>query len=342
MTTLHAGALVRSTVPNAPLQATGTADAAPAASLPIAVRVAGLCKKYDAIEAVRGINFEIHQGEVLGLLGPNGAGKTSTISMLATQLRPTAGDATVFGHSVLSDVMAVRRAIGVVPQDLALYPKLTAAENVRFFGRMYQVPKVELERRIDDLLRLVGLDTRRDDFVHSFSGGMKRRLNIAVSLVHQPKVILFDEPTVGVDPQSREHIFTIIKRLRSDGVAMLYTTHYMEEAERLCDRLGILDEGRIIALGSLDELLANAGCAEVIELRGLPPLVDLGWLQNAPGVCRVEQHDGALQLYVTDAISLLGPLQQAIHRYGSAVSLQIAPLRLDKLFLQLTGKDLRD
>ncbi len=309
---------------------------------PVAVRVSDLRKRYETIEAVRGISFEIHQGEVFGLLGPNGAGKTSTISMLSTQMRPTAGDATVFDHSVTSDVVAVRRVIGVVPQDLALYPKLTAAENMRFFGRMYQVPKHELEKRLDELLGLVGLDTRRDEYVSNFSGGMKRRLNIAVSLVHEPKLILFDEPTVGVDPQSREHIFTIVSRLRAGGAAILYTTHYMEEAERLCDRLGIMNEGKIIAMGALDELLANAGCSEVIELRGLPPVADLGRLQNAPGVCRVEHHDGATHLYVNDAASLLAPLQQAIGRYGSAGSLQIAPLRLDKLFLQLTGKELRD
>ncbi len=339
MKSTHAGAQVRSPEKTAP-------NAEPAAfagmQLPTAVRVEGLCKSYDAIQAVRGISFEIHKGEVLGLLGPNGAGKTSTISMLSTQLRPSAGDATVLGHSVASDRLAVRRQIGVVPQDLALYPKLTAAENVRFFGRMYQVPKLELERRIDELLGLVGLETRRDDFVHTFSGGMKRRLNIAVSLVHHPKIILFDEPTVGVDPQSREHIFTIITRLRRDGAAILYTTHYMEEAERLCDRLGIMDEGKIIAIGTLEELLAHAGCSEVIELRGLPSVVDLGRLHSAPGVCRVEQHDGAVQLYVSNATSLLGPLQQLLQRHGPSASLQIAPLRLDKLFLQLTGKELRD
>ncbi len=342
MTTPDAGALSRSAVPSESRQRTGANGTAPRLSQPVAVRVSDLRKRYETIEAVRGISFEIHQGEVFGLLGPNGAGKTSTISMLSTQLRPTAGDATVFGHSVISDVVAVRRVIGVVPQDLALYPKLTAAENMRFFGRMYQVPKRELEKRLDELLGLVGLDSRRNDYVSTFSGGMKRRLNIAVSLVHAPKLILFDEPTVGVDPQSREHIFTIVTRLRAAGTAILYTTHYMEEAERLCDHLGIMDEGKIIAMGALDELLANAGCSEVIELRGLPAAADIGRLQNSPGVCRVEHHDGAMHLYVNDAASLLAPLQQAIGRYGPSVSLQIAPVRLDKLFLQLTGKELRD
>jgi len=340
MTTSIAGALSRGTIADESPRASSRGGTAVDAE--VAVRVLDLEKRYDQIEAVRGIRFEIHAGEVFGLLGPNGAGKTSTISMLATQLRPSAGGAEVFGHSITGDVAAVRRRIGVVPQDLALYPKLTAAENVRFFGRMYEVPKAELEHRIDELLQLVGLDGRRDDFVHTFSGGMKRRLNIAVSLVHAPRLILFDEPTVGVDPQSREHIFSIVNRLRESGAAILYTTHYMEEAERLCDRLGIMDEGRIIAIGALDEMLASAGCSEVIELRGLPVAADLGPLPASPGVCRVERHEDAVWIYVNDAAAMLGSLQQLLARLPSPVSLQISPLRLDRLFLQLTGKELRD
>lgn len=306
------------------------------------MRVDALRKRYDAIEAVAGLSFEIHTGEVFGLLGPNGAGKTTTISVLATQLRPTSGDALVFGHSVRHDVAAVRRMIGVVPQEISLYPKLTAAENIKFFGRMYDVPKDELARRVDELLELVGLETRRDDYVDIFSGGMKRRLNLAVSLVHQPKLLLLDEPTVGVDPHSREHLFSIVRRLRAAGTAILYTTHYMEEAERLCDRLGIMDEGKIIALGTLEVLLAEAGCSEVVELRGLPPQADLSRLQSMPGVCRMESHDGITRLFVSNATAVLVPLQQALSRYPEHVMVQISPLSLENLFLQLTGKELRD
>jgi ABC-2 type transport system ATP-binding protein len=306
------------------------------------LRVQALRKCYGAIEAVAGLSFEINGGEVFGLLGPNGAGKTTTISVIATQLRPTAGDALVFGHSVRTDVAAVRRMIGVVPQDIALYPKLTAVENLKFFGRMYGVRGTELGHRIDELLEIVGLDARRDDYVATFSGGMKRRLNLAVSLVHQPRMVLLDEPTAGVDPHSREHIFSIVRRLRNDGAAILYTTHYMEEAERLCDRLGIMDEGKIIAMGTLDVLLAEAGCSEVVELRGLSPGADLSRLQGAPGVCRMETHDGVTRLFVSSAARVLAPLQQAIGRHGDAVSVQIAPLSLENLFLQLTGKELRD
>ena len=309
---------------------------------PLALRVQGLHKRYGVIEAVAGITFEISEGEVFGLLGPNGAGKTTTISVVATQLRPTSGDAVVFGHSVRRDVSAVRGMIGVVPQDIALYPNLTAAENIRFFGRMYRVAKAELEERIDALLRLVGLDGRRDDYVATFSGGMKRRLNMAVSLVHRPRLVLLDEPTAGVDPHSREHIFQIVRGLRDEGTAIVYTTHYMEEAERLCDRLGIMDEGKIIAMGTLDELINQLGCAEIIQLRGLPPLADLSRLQNAAGVCRIETHDGVTRVFVTSSARALAPLNQAISRYGDQVSVEITPLSLEALFLQLTGKELRD
>jgi ABC-2 type transport system ATP-binding protein len=309
---------------------------------PPALRVQGLHKRYGKIEAVAGITFEINEGEVFGLLGPNGAGKTTTISVVATQLRPSAGDAVVFGHSVRRDIRAVRSMIGVVPQEIALYPKLTAAENIRFFGRMYRVAKAELEERIDALLRLVGLDGRRDDYVATFSGGMKRRLNMAVSLVHRPRLVLLDEPTAGVDPHSREHIFQIVRGLRDEGTAIVYTTHYMEEAERLCDRLGIMDEGKIIAMGTLDELINQLGCAEIIQLRGLPPMADLSRLQNAAGVCRVETHDGVTRVFVTSSARALAPLHQAISRYADQVSVEITPLSLEALFLQLTGKELRD
>ena len=307
-----------------------------------ALRLEKLHKRYEHVEAVAGLSFEIRQGEVFGLLGPNGAGKTSTISMVATRLRPTSGDAFVFGRSILRDVYAVRQMIGVVPQDIALYPRLTAAENVRFFGRMYGVPKAELERRLGELLEEVGLEGRRNDAVATFSGGMKRRLNLAVSLVHQPQLVLLDEPTVGVDPHSRENIFSIVRALRERGTAILYTTHYMEEAEFLCDRIGIMDEGEIIAMGALDELLTAAGCAEVVEVRGVPPGGDLSRWQRLPGVRRAEATEGSVRLFVTSAAQVLAPLSQLMSRLPVGASVQIAPMSLQTLFLQLTGKELRD
>src|SRR5437773_470156 len=276
----------------------------------VALRVEGLQKRYGTKEAVAGVSFAVHEGEVFGLLGPNGAGKTTTIAMLATQRQPSGGEATLFGHRLSKAVRSVRRLIGLVPQDLAVYPRLTAAENLRFFGRVYGVAGAELEGRIDELLKFVGLAGRRADYVGTFSGGMKRRLNLAVGLVHRPKLILLDEPTAGVDPQSREHIFAIVRQLRAAGNAILYVTHYMEEAEGPCDRLGIMDRGKLIAVGTLDELLAHLGCAETIEVRGLPPGTDLGRLKAVEGACRMETSEGVTRLFVRNAAHFLAPLQQ--------------------------------
>ncbi|HWN57627.1 MAG TPA: ABC transporter ATP-binding protein, partial [Methylomirabilota bacterium] len=215
----------------------------PADQKAVALRVVGLSKYYGPTSAVSGLNFEIREGEIFGLLGPNGAGKTSTIAMLATQRRPSGGDALLFGRSASREPYQVRQMIGFAPQEVSLYPQLTAAEYLQFFGRIYGVNRAELSDRIDALLTMVGLEADGDARVGTFSGGMKRRLNLAVSIVHRPKLILLDEPTAGVDPESREQILNIIGGLRDSGSAILYTTHYMEEAERLCDRVGILNEG---------------------------------------------------------------------------------------------------
>jgi ABC-2 type transport system ATP-binding protein len=308
----------------------------------VALRVAGLTKRYGTTTAVSGLNFEVAQGEIFGLLGPNGAGKTTTIAMLATQRAPSSGDATLFGHSARKDPCRVRQMIGFAPQEVSLYPALTAAENLQFFGRIYGVKQSDLRERTDELLALVGLDAHRDAQVGIFSGGMKRRLNLAVSLVHKPKLILLDEPTAGVDPQSREQILKIIGGLRDEGNAILYTTHYMEEAERLCDRLGILSEGKLVAVGTLDELLSGLEFAEIIEVRGLPSQVDLGGMQALGGVSRIERVDGVVRLYVKRATDYLWPLQKIINRCGESVRIKIAPLSLENLFLHLTGRELRD
>jgi len=308
----------------------------------VALRVVGLTKRYGATAAVSGLNFDIHEGEIFGLLGPNGAGKTTTIAMLATQRTPSSGDATLFGHSARNEQYLVRQMIGLAPQEVSLYPALTAAENLQFFGRIYGVRESELRERIDKLLALVGLDAHRDNQVSIFSGGMKRRLNLAVSLVHKPKLILLDEPTAGVDPQSREQILKIIESLRDDGNAILYTTHYMEEAERLCDRLGILSEGKLVAAGTLDEMLSGLEFAEIIEVRGLPDGIDLAAMQALGGVSHVERGDGVVRLYVKRATDYLWPLQKIINRSDQDVHLKFAPLSLENLFLHLTGLELRD
>jgi ABC-2 type transport system ATP-binding protein len=311
-------------------------------SRPVALRVLGLSKTYGQTVAVKRLSFEIHEGEIFGLLGPNGAGKTTTIGMLATQQRPTSGDALLFGCSTHSDPYLARSMTGMSPQEIALYPKLTAAENLRFFGRLYGVAGVELEGRIGELLSLMELQGRRDDFVDTFSHGMKRRLNLAVALIHQPRLLLLDEPTAGVDPQSREHIFEVVRGLRDRGSAILYTTHYMEEAQVLCDRLGIMDRGELLAIGSLDALLAEFDCGETIEVRGLAPNTSLDALRSNPDLLLIEQRDGVLRLSVRNAASLIGPLQKLIGGAGPQVHLRISPPSLEHLFLHLTGGELRD
>jgi ABC-2 type transport system ATP-binding protein len=306
------------------------------------LRVEDARRRYGSFEAVRGLSFEVHAGEVFGLLGPNGAGKTTTIGLIATQLALSSGDAYVFGHSVTSAIAAVRHIVGVVPQEVALYPELTGRENLRFFGRMYGLAKQVLTPRVDELLEMVGLEARADDRVATYSGGMKRRLNLAAGLVHDPRLVLLDEPTAGVDPQSRARLFAMVRQLRERGIAVVYTTHYMEEAERLCDRVAIMDEGRIIAMGRLDALLREADGAEVITLRGLPAQADIAALHSAPGVVRIDARDGVTRVFVAQAARLLGPLERAVAPYADRVVIEIAPSSLETLFLQLTGKALRD
>ncbi|MDA1189496.1 MAG: ABC transporter ATP-binding protein [Chloroflexi bacterium] len=218
-----------------------------------------LRKSFDGAVAVDGVSFDIAKQEIFGLLGPNGAGKTTTIRMLSTVLPPDAGDVTIGGHSVTQHPGDVRKLIGVCPQELALYPELSAIENLMFFGRMAGLNSGDAKARAAENLRLVGLEDRAKDAVSKFSGGMKRRVNLAIGLMSHPALLFLDEPTVGIDPQSRNHIFETVLRLRDEGMSVLYTTHYMEEADRLCNRLAIMDHGRIIASGSPGELKAQMG-----------------------------------------------------------------------------------
>ncbi len=220
------------------------------------VEVQHLVKTFGKHEAVKALSFTIDKGEIFGLLGPNGAGKSTTMNMMCGYLEPTSGDTLIAGQSITRQPRKVKRMIGVVPQELALYHNLTALENLEFFGEIYGLSSKARKERAQALLHFVGLYDRRKELVKTFSGGMQRRINLAVALMHQPAFLMMDEPTVGVDPQSREHIFSAIEQLRDQGTTLLYTTHYMEEAERLCNRIAIMDEGRIIALGTLEQLLA--------------------------------------------------------------------------------------
>jgi linearmycin/streptolysin S transport system ATP-binding protein len=307
------------------------------------VQCVDLARAFGSFEAVRGISLEIHAGETFGLLGPNGAGKTTTLSMLSTLLEPTRGDVVVFGASVVRQPAEVRRRVGLAPQQISLYPTFTAQENLDFFGVLHGVPSDVRRRRADELLELVGLATRRDDQVHTYSGGMQRRLNLACSMIHHPRLLLLDEPTAGVDPQSRENLFEVIRRIASSGTTIVYTTHYMEEAERLCDRIAILDEGRIAAVGTQQELLGIIGMGQVIQLRGRGMGGLAAALQARPGVVKVESDRDALRIFVRTAADARALIAGPIAAAGDDVdALETQRASLEQVFMHLTGKALRD
>jgi ABC-2 type transport system ATP-binding protein len=307
------------------------------------VQFIDLARSFGGFEAVRGISMEILAGETFGLLGPNGAGKTTTLSMLSTLLKPTRGDVLVFGASVVGNPAEVRRRVGLAPQQISLYPMLTAQENLEFFGRLHGLAPAVLQQRTGRLLELVGLGPRRGDRVHTYSGGMQRRLNLACSLIHEPRLLLLDEPTAGVDPQSREKLFEVIQQIASAGTTIVYTTHYIEEAERLCDRIAILDEGRIAAVGTLQELLGEIGMGEVIEIRSAAIASGASALAALPEVVKIEREEDVVRLFVKSAAHALAVIPDALRAFGDQIeSLEVYRVSLERVFMHLTGKALRD
>jgi ABC-2 type transport system ATP-binding protein len=312
------------------------------------VEVQELVKQYPGAPepAVKGVSFGILKGEVFSLLGPNGAGKTTTISMLSCLLQPTAGDGRIAGHSVRAEPMAVKRAIGVVPQDIALYPTLSARENLTFWGQMYGMGGGELRKRVDEVLETVGLRDRAKDRIEAYSGGMKRRINIAVGLLHRPQVVFMDEPTVGIDPQSRRNILDTVKALNAQGMTVLYTTHYMEEAEELSHRIGIIDHGKLIALGTQEELTQLVGHEDVVELRiaaehSGPDLLKA--FSAVKGVRQATADDGTVRLIAQDGNAALPELITTANARGIKVAgVNIQEPNLEAVFLRLTGRALRD
>jgi len=294
--------------------------------------------------AVDGVSLAVAAGETYGLLGPNGAGKTTTISIIAGLLRGDSGEVTVAGAPLDTKSVAAKAAIGLVPQDLALYPDLTARENLRFFGRLYGLAGEKLAARIQEVLEIIELPERADDRTSTYSGGMKRRLNIGIGLLHQPKLLILDEPTVGVDPQSRHAILASVERLSQEGLAVLYTTHYMEEAERLCDRVGIIDHGRIIAEGTRAELVALVGQRDRIRLKADGHLSEAATAaEKLEGVEEVTVESGGLHLIVSNARALLPRLLAIVGESGLGVdSVEVREPDLETVFLHLTGRALRD
>jgi ABC-2 type transport system ATP-binding protein len=310
-----------------------------------ALVVKGLRKSFGARVAVDGIGFSIVAGEIYGLLGPNGAGKTTSISMIAGILARDAGEITIDGIDIDAGP-AARALIGIVPQAITLYLDLTARENLDFWGRMYDLSGAALREAIDSALDAVGLTKRADDIVGTYSGGMQRRLNLACGILHRPKLLILDEPTVGVDPQSRSAIFDLVERLREAGTAILYTTHYMEEAERLCARIGIIDSGRLIAEGTRAELVANMEQDTRIEIglgRGDSPERAQSIVSELEGVLMATVENNHLHVVADHGANRLPAMLTALLNAGTmAESVRVVEPNLEDVFLRMTGRALRD
>ncbi len=314
--------------------------------MPPILAVKNLVKKYGDFTAVKGISFDIEEGEIFSLLGPNGAGKTTTISMLSTLYVPTSGEATVGGYSITKEPMAVRNLIGVVPQELALYDDLSARENLIFWGQMYGLSGKVLKMRVDEVLEQIGLTEKAKNRVKTYSGGMKRRVNIGVGLLHKPRLLFMDEPTVGIDPQSRRAILDSVKELNQKGMTVLYTTHYMEEAEELSDRVGIIDHGELIALGTQAALTKQVGEMETLILHlgeNDNPEQLAAAIRTLNMVRKADATDHTVTVIVPEAEEALAPAVTKANEMGVKIhSVDIREPNLEAVFLHLTGRALRD
>lgn len=304
-----------------------------------------LHKTFKGKPAVDGVSMYLDRGESIGLLGPNGAGKSTTIAMISSLLRPTSGDVLLDGVSTVKNPQRIRAVLGVVPQDIALYEELSAYENLLFFGSVYRLSGAKLRLKIQEVLEMVGLQDRQKELVKTYSGGMKRRINIAAALLHDPQIVIMDEPTVGIDPQSRNHILETVRLLnREKGTTVLYTSHYMEEVEQLCSRLYIMDHGKIIASGSKEELRRILSGEETVHIQLDAPNGELAEeLRQLPHIRQVEETDNGLKLIVARAQGLLATVVQAAERNrASILNIHVVTPSLEDVFLQLTGRKLRD
>jgi ABC-2 type transport system ATP-binding protein len=301
-----------------------------------------ISKTYGAIRALDGVSFQVETGEIFGLLGPNGAGKSTLLSIIASLRQGDAGEVRIAGQQLHASYRDLRRRVGIVPQELALYNELTAAENLRFFGELYGVRGDDLERRIVEILRALGLDDRAGQRVGTFSGGMQRRLNLGAALVHQPQLLLLDEPTAGVDPQSRHRLFEEIRRLHAGGMTIVYTSHYMEEVQALCSRIGIIDHGRLIACDTLPNLLQQLPAR--IRFSAVPPSAELRGRLEAFDGARGQFPDGdAWELECRSVPKTLTKLLAVLQEnHAELTNLETEEPNLEKVFLHLTGRGLRD
>ncbi len=310
------------------------------------VDVKNLSKRYTENQpaAVDDISYTIKAGEIFSLLGPNGAGKTTTISMLSGLIKPSGGTAHIGDYNIAKNPIAAKSLIGIVPQDIALYPTLSARQNLQFWGEMYGLSGKKLNDRVDEVLAQIGLTDRAKDKIETYSGGMKRRVNIGAGLLHKPHIVFMDEPTVGIDPQSRRAILDMTKQLNAEGMAVLYTTHYMEEAQELSHRIGIMDNGKLIALGTLDELTQSVGKADTVILEineGIEGIA--ATLATRPGVRKSVRKDAQITLLVDDANKQLPDIIVTVTATGARIAgIDIQEPNLEAVFLHLTGKALRD
>ena len=308
------------------------------------ITVRSVSKTFGNIKALDEVTFNIKKGEIFGILGPNGAGKSTIVNILNTLVRPDKGDVIIDGVNIKNDGETIKMIMGVVPQEISLYEELSAYENMMFWGGLYDIPKQKLNKYIQKTLEIVDLVNRKDDRIKTFSGGMKRRINIACSLLHNPKILVLDEPTVGVDPQNRNHIFEVIERLNEEGMTIIYTTHYMEEAERFCDNISIIDVGRIIAQGTLKELRQISDVKDLLTIKLADANSDLiSRITSENPLFRYDSTSGSLKVECGNIGNDTSIIINQIQNSGGVIErINSQGTNLESIYLKLTGKELRD
>lgn len=307
------------------------------------IKVKALSKSFEDIKAVNNISFDIKKGEIFGLLGPNGAGKSTTLNMLSHLLEPDSGEVRIDGVNLFENKNSCKMVIGVVPQEISLYGNLSAYDNLMFWGSLYGLSASALKPKVEEVLNLVGLSDRKNDFIKTYSGGMKRRINIASAILHEPKILLMDEPTVGVDPQSRNYIFEIIENLNKYGMTIVYTTHYMEEAERLCDTIAIIDQGTIVEKGTLDELRTRSEVKDFLTIKASFLGIDTLNQLRKKFTVHLNGNGVTFKLECGNINEDISTIINILQKEGVSIkTINTATANLETIFLKLTGKQLRD